>query len=438
MNDVGLRQLRLPVRWDPARPARIEHEAEIRALLPAAAVRGVTVAFSIQGTNAQALSSPQAPAQLAPFLQKLARSFPTVKDVIVGNEPNQPRFWQPQFDPGGANVSAGRYEALLATSYDALKAVDPEIDVIGLGLSSRGNDNPNASGNVSTSPVRFLLELGAAYRGSGRTRPLMDELAYHPYPRRDTDSLTEGFLWPNAGVTNLGRIKQAFWDAFHGTGQPTFEAGLQMRLDEVGWQVSVPRGSLHAYFGRETVQPTTEARQAAIYSSLVRYAACDSTVDALLFFGLRDEPNLSRWQAGLMRANGTPRRSYVAVKTVLEQTGGHCVGKMRGWRHSTKVVGASARFATARRLPSRVRSWSFLASAGEDAAFDAGIYRWRGRLGARVRSETGRLEAQVLRYVRFPSKRLAPGRYVYSIHFRADANEGRTTRKTSRPFVVHR
>jgi hypothetical protein len=186
------------------------------------------------------------------------------------------------------------------------------------------------------------------------------------------------------------------------------------------------------------VQPTTEARQAAIYSSLVRYAACDSTVDALLFFGLRDEPNLSRWQAGLMRANGTPRRSYVAVKTVLEQTGGHCVGKMRGWRHSTKVVGASARFATARRLPSRVRSWSFLASAGEDAAFDAGIYRWRGRLGARVRSETGRLEAQVLRYVRFPSKRLAPGRYVYSIHFRADANEGRTTRKTSRPFVVHR
>ena len=110
-------------------------------------------------------------------------------------------------------MSGAAYEALLATSYDALKEVDPGINVIGLGLSSRGNDAPGASGNVSTSPVVFLEGVGAAYRASGRTRPLMDELAYHPYPRRDTDSLTEGFLWPNAGVTNLGRIKQAVWDA---------------------------------------------------------------------------------------------------------------------------------------------------------------------------------------------------------------------------------
>ena len=163
---------------------------------------------------------------------------------------------------GAANVSARAYEAVLAASYDALKEVDPELNVIGLGLSSRGNDNPSASGNVSTSPVKFIQELGAAYRASGRTRPLMDQLAYHPYPRRDTDSLADGILWPNAGATNLDRIKQAFWDAFHGTGQKTFEEGLRVRLDEVGWQVAVPREALHAYFGAETVKPTTEATQA--------------------------------------------------------------------------------------------------------------------------------------------------------------------------------
>lgn len=72
--------------------------------------------------------------------------------MIVGNEPNQPRFWQPQFDSGGHGVSGAAYEALLARGYDALKEVDPTINVIGVGLSPRGGDNPRASGNVSTSP----------------------------------------------------------------------------------------------------------------------------------------------------------------------------------------------------------------------------------------------------------------------------------------------
>jgi hypothetical protein len=439
MNDVGLQELRLPVRWDPARPARIEHEAQIQALLPVATFRGTNVALSVQGSTAHSFtSSPQAPAQVATFMQKLARTFPTVRDVIVGNEPNQPYFWQPQYDAGGRNVSAGAYEALLAASYDALKEVDPTINVIGLGLSSRGNDDPGASGNVSTSPVKFIEGVGAAYRSSGRTRPLMDELAYHPYPRRDTDSLTTGILWPNAGATNIGRIKQAVWDAFHGTGQKTVEEGLRMRLDEVGWQVAVPRHALHGYFGAETVKPTTEELQASIYASLVRYAACDASVDSLLFFGLRDESNLARWQAGLIRADGTPRPSYSAVKAAIAQTGGKCAGKLRRWRHATTVQGGSAAFPRRRRLPSRVRSWSFVASAGEDASFDAGIYRVRRGRRVRVLSERGLLDAHVARYVRFRARRLAPGRYVYSIRFRAAANPSRTTMKMSRRFVVYR
>src|SRR6478609_7459965 len=48
LNDVGLRELRLPVRWDPARPTEIENRREIKALLPIAGVRGIHVAFSIQ------------------------------------------------------------------------------------------------------------------------------------------------------------------------------------------------------------------------------------------------------------------------------------------------------------------------------------------------------------------------------------------------------
>ena len=440
MSDAGLEELRLPVRWDPRRPAMVENRAQLRAMMPAATLRNVRVAFSFQAANATALSSsPVATGQFVAFMQRVMRMYPNVKTVIVGNEPNQPHFWQPQFDEQGRNVSPQSYEALLAASYDGLKAVDPTITVVGLGLSSRGNDNPRASGKGSTSPVKFLLGVGAAYRASGRTRPLMDMLSYHPYPRRDTDALAKGIQWPGAGATNLDRIKQAFWDAFHGTGQKTFEDGLRLRLDEVGWQVAVPPPAQHAYFGKETVKPTTEAAQASIYASLVRYAACDPAVTSLLFFGLRDEPNLARWQAGLVRADGSPRPSYLSVKATLAAKGGNCVGPMRSWRHSTRVDGASARFPRSRRLPRRVRFWSFLVSAGEDARFRAGVYRLRrGHRGRRVLRESGRLLAHQGRQVRLPPRRLRPGRYVYSIRIRAVANRERTTRLTSRPFVVYR
>src|SRR4029453_16786348 len=99
------------------------------------------------------------------------------------------------------------------------------------------------------SPVRCIADIGRAYRRSKRAKPIMDALSYHPYPNASTDKLDTGYAWPNAGIPDLARIKQAVWDAFHGTGQPTFqEAGmaygpartLKLRLNEVGWQGAIP------------------------------------------------------------------------------------------------------------------------------------------------------------------------------------------------------
>ncbi len=63
-------------------------------------------------------------------------------DVIVGNEPNLNRFWLPQFNPDGTDAAAPAYESLLAGTYDALKAVSPEIQVYGGAVSPRGGDKP--------------------------------------------------------------------------------------------------------------------------------------------------------------------------------------------------------------------------------------------------------------------------------------------------------
>src|SRR5918999_684279 len=180
MADVGLKEVRSTVQWDPAHPATIEHQAYLESMLPVATLRGVRVVFSVQPLKSRSVTgTPNGTQQFAAFVAHVATTFPTVKDFIVGNEPNLTYFWAPQF-VNGKSAAPAAYEALLARSYDALKAVDPTINVIGVGLSPRGNDMPNASANISHTPVKFLHGLGKAYRASRRSRPLMDMFAFHP------------------------------------------------------------------------------------------------------------------------------------------------------------------------------------------------------------------------------------------------------------------
>jgi hypothetical protein len=452
MADLGMKENRVTMLWDPSADQAVQ-DALVAPLLPTAQLRGVNVVFAVYPAKARAItSSPSAPAEFAAYLQHLARAYPMVKDFIVGNEPNQTRFWQPQFDARGKPVACAAYQGLLAASYDALKAVNPGINVIGVGLSPRGNDNPRATSNVSTSPVRCIRDMGRAYRASKRRKPLMDELSFHPYPNNNRDPLMRGYSWPNAGIPNLNRIKQAFWDAFRGTAQPTFPEGrsshgLRFRLDEVGWQVGVAAGFESHYFGQETVETTDEAAQADVYGGLIPYLACDPAVRSVLFFGLRDEPDLDRWQAGLLRAEGTPRPAYERVKSVMAATGGACVGTERPWRHATSVIGASARF-TGLGTPKKLVNlyWAFRTRAEEEATYKAGIFRAttpksriaaalaNGRLG--LLSAAGVVNAHWTPLVKFPGRKLPRGKYVYAIELRAAMNPARKSVLVSRPFQV--
>jgi hypothetical protein len=455
MDDVGLTVNRVSVTWDPARPDIIPGQTEIASWLPQAQTAGVRIMFAVSAAHSRDLtSSPSAPAQFADFLQRVARAFPQVRDFVIGNEPNQPYFWQPQFDSAGRPLSAAAYEAVLAKSYDALKAVDPTINVIGVGLSPRGNDNPHARTNISRSPVRFLHDLGAAYRASGRAKPLMDELAYHPYPSSSRDGLSKGYTWPNAGVANVDRIKQAVWDAFHGTAQTTFaETGvkrfakpLMFELDEVGWEVAIPPALSSFYFGTEKSPVTDEATQAQIYSDLIKELSCDDSVRSLNFFHLMDERDLGRWQSGLVRADGSHRPSYDAVKQTIAQTKGNCQDQQTAWVHNPRVVLPFAAWGTRRSYPASRKQWSFLAGAGEEAAFRAGIFKAGTSRKAIARALTKSRRRSVVssiglikatgRIVYFPSRRLRRGRYVYAIRLAATMNPQRVSVLVSRAFRV--
>ena len=345
MSDVGLTTNRVAVIWDPSHPDAVPAQSGVQSWLPLAQKSGVRIVFDVAPAKPGDLLTPAAASRFATWVGKVAKTFPQIKDYVIGNEPNRPYFWAPQYSPDdGKPLAAAGYESVLAQSYDALKAVDPTINVIGVGLSPRGRDNPSAGPDIATrSPVRFLSDLGQAYRASGRKKPIMDQFAFHPYPAKNTDPPSVGDKWPNAGLPNLDRIKQAVWDAFHGTAQPTFAEGrrqsfaakLTFDLDEVGWQVGVLPSLAGLYSGVEPMPTIDEGTQALYYTDVITTAECDPNVQMLSFFLLEDEPLLTRWQSGLERVDGSHRPSYDAVKQTLAQTHGNCLGEPLLWSRRT-------------------------------------------------------------------------------------------------------
>jgi hypothetical protein len=455
LNDVGLKVNRVSINWNAANPTRIAGQDELAAWLPQAQAAGTRIIFAVAPQDPHGLTAtPGAKTQFAAFLGQLAATYPTVKDYVIGNEPNQPYFWAPQYSVSGKPLAAAQYLPVLAASYDALKAVDPTINVIGVGLSPRGNDQPSAS-NHSRSPVRFLHDLGLAYRASHRTKPLMDEFAYHPYPQPQQGPPSVHYAWPTAGLANLDRIKQAVWDAFNGTAQSTFpETGkavfkpLKFDLDEVGWQVAPLPALASLYTGVETAgtKLISEDDQAAYYRDTITLAECDPSVRMLSFFHLTDETDLARWQSGLERADGSHRPSYDAVKRAIAQTHGNCPTAPARWRHLTGVVLPAAAWGSLKPQPLKRTRWSFRAGTGEEAVFRAGIFKaGPSKTVLSRRLALGRpkplLSARGVikpnsRLVYFPKRRLKPGLYVYAIRMSATMNPTRASVLVSRPFRV--
>jgi hypothetical protein len=464
LNDLGISENRIAILWDPARPTTIPDQAELDAWLPQAAIHVIRVILAVSPAHPRDLTrSPATVAQFTAFLQQLVTTYPSVKDYVIGNEPNQPRFWQPQFDPRGVGVSGTAYEPVLAASYDALKAKDQSINVIGIGLSPRGNDNPLAKDNVSTSPIRFIRDVGVAYRASKRTKPIMDELGFHPYPNQNSDPPLKGYPWPKAGIPNLDRIKQSAWDAFNGTAQPTFaERGrpaaanaLKLDLDETGWQVAISANLQSQYFGKESVTPVDETTQAQYYADIIRFVSCDPGIRALSFFHLIDERDLDRWQSGLLRIDDSKRASYNAVKTTIAQTHGECALTPPGWMHTTTVTGGGVQFGVlVGKRSTRNRIWRFRATAQEDAIYKAGVFHVApGKRSPKARKAvlralanpqakpllgvTGTVKAYSGGLVKLQKRGLKrSGWYVYGIRLAAAMNPQRTLSAVSRPFRV--
>src|SRR5205823_2738087 len=123
----------------------------------------------------------------ASYAAAVVRAVPYIHDVIVGNEPNLNQFWLPQFDEDGGDTAP------------------------------RGGDNPLAQSKTH-SPTTFIRDLGTAYRDSGRTRPLMDAFAIHPYEQNSSQPpATRNGGNKSIAIADYDKLVRLLGTAFDGT-----------------------------------------------------------------------------------------------------------------------------------------------------------------------------------------------------------------------------
>jgi hypothetical protein len=304
--------------WTPGRTRpNAAERAALANVVGAAGLQGMRAfVFVWHGLSGTTPRTPRARSQFAAYSASIVRALPQIRDVVVGNEPNLNTFWMPQFGPGGSDAAAKAYLALLAETYDALKAVSPKIQVIGGGLAPRGSDRPGLKRDTH-SPTQFILDLGAAYKASGRTKPIMDAFAMHPYmrtsklPPTDTHAASKTIT-----IGDYAKLAFLLKTAFAGTHQ--HGAGLPVYYTEFGVQTKVPQAHRRAYTdlrspaGLDAVDPATQARY---YRQALSLAACQPTVKGLFVFHTFDEPDLAGWQSGLYYADEKPKPSLGAFRT---------------------------------------------------------------------------------------------------------------------------
>ena len=429
---LGLSAFRVSLAWEPGQVDLTAADArQFDAMLPA--TLGLRMVVTVYGRAQSAPIDAVGRTAYCTYVRNLLERYPTIDDVVIWNEANLGFFWQPQFDPNGASAAPAAYGRLLAQCWDVLHGLRPSVNLV-TSTSPSGNDNPNAVSNVSHAPGSFLRKLGAAYRASGRSKPIFDTVGHNPYGMSSAEDPLRRHLTPtHISQGDVDRLVQALSDGFVGTGQPTPAAcGAAVSCPriwylEAGYQTPPDAAHRSHYAGRENDAETVpdmaagigQMTQAAQLERGVELAHCQPYVGGFFNFLLWDEPDLARWQSGVLWVDGSRKASFDALqRTVSKLSGGNvdCV-KLRtslGNRSQPApdaIVDRIEWSATA--VFSRFNEiWSFAIAARVQASYRATIYRLtvRGRRATELEAG-GSLVRGRPKVVRLPAERLQPGRY---------------------------
>lgn len=274
---LGIGAVRVTLNYPPDRAERTELQRI------ATAGRTLRVVLAVTGSPAAPPLDQRSRDAFCGYIAGVLRRYPFVHDVAIWTEPNSSTFWQPQLG------AASAYEALLATCWDVLHAVQPAANVI-------ATSAPHAR------PGDWYLAIGKAYHSSGRTSPILDTIGHNAYPQDSAES-------PNA--RHRHSIDQGDLDRLTSVLKRAFGAAPPIWYLEDGFQTTPTQTFL--YSGSETDRrPVSEADQATQLAAAVRLAYCQPGVTGFFNFELRDDPALAGWQSGLLRPDWSAKPAFAA------------------------------------------------------------------------------------------------------------------------------
>jgi len=361
---IGVRVVRFTLHWDqiapnapatPTDPADPAYDwssaADVLGSLRAAHLQVVAQLVGTpswanggKGTNVM----PTTAAAFGAFAEAAAREFPWVRKWLIWNEPNQARWLRP--------TSPALYVTrLLNPAYRAIHAVTPSAAVGGGGTAPRG-----ATGGVS--PVAWLEGM---YRAGAR----LDAYAHNPYPldpKRETPFSGGCNDCTTITMATLGRLETLVARDF---------PRARIWLTEYGYQSDPPDHLLG-------VSLPLEARYQA-EGAYVAYHA--PRVDLLIHFLYRDEPELARFQSGLVTTGDVAKPALAAFELPLVETS-RTSSTTSLWGE-LRAPGTGATATLERRIGS---AWRRFATVERGAG---GFFRWHGRLppGTLIRLRAGAL-----------------------------------------------
>lgn len=390
---AGLRAIRVDVPWAPGASQPVADAlAPYQSAARAAVLTGIRLIVDV--VPAQAPADDAARAELASFAAGLATALPTVKDFVVGSEPN--RDEQPQ-----------AYEALLAAVYDALKSVDPGITVLGGALGPVGQD-----------ALGFLQAMGAAYRASGRTQPIMDELDLHVYGASSVQP-------PVAVLPSYAKLARALGKAFDGTAQTG--SSLPIVYDQYGVQTQPPpaKSGLYTDAGSPlAADAVDEATQGADYAQALAIAFCQPDVVGFLFFHTVDDADLAGWQSGLFYPDLTPKSDLPQVRKAIAAARRGALASCPGLALPVELI----------RLDFDGPGRSLRVGCVRDCVFLATLERVSD--GAPVLASRGRLSGGAVQTIRLRARPVDPGVYRLRLRLVGQFNPGPQLVESSAPFTV--
>lgn len=241
--------------------------------------------------------------QQQPALAPPTSPLPVVTMWTAWNEPNNPVFLTPQYVRSGGKwviQSAVDYANICNAVYDgihsALIAVNRPVpgEQVACGVTApKGNDAPGSS-RASVDPISFLV----AAKNAGMRN--FDEYAHHPYYAAPNESPTYVPSGKTKRRIQLGNINVLIDEVTKLYGPRHFW------ITEYGYQTNPP----DRLFG------VSDAKQAAWLTQAYAIARKNPRIDMMLWFLIKDEPNLGGWQSGLETVQGKKKPAWNAFLKV--------------------------------------------------------------------------------------------------------------------------